>query len=454
MTAPADSPLRSSRDAGGDAAPPPRREPMTWHRTLITAVAVAAVALVACFVAWVVVTASDVLFLAFFGVAFGVFLRFCGRRLGQPIGGRTRFGIGVTVVVLLAAIASVTYFLGDRIGSQLQSALRQFEEAVVDLRRELDERPLLNTVVTEVPLFKKTLEAVDRSQDGGGDPRGLRSEADQRFGGGDPNGSGADGGETGDGSSGGSGSGGSGSGGSKPGAEPGSSGGVAVSQFGGLGGRAFEAAAGFFRTTLGTITSLLVIFFLGLFMAYDPGLYRGGAAKLLPRDRREQFEHLCDDLGRTLWQWMWAQALTMLITGTGIGLTMWVLGVPLPLFLGVFSGLMCFVPNVGAAVSVAVAMLLAVPQGMGTVLAVFVSFCLFQLLESNVITPLIQKRAVSIPPALLLFNQLLFGVLFGLLGIVVATPLLAVGLVAINRVYVRDEFRLLAGRKPAPRAAL
>ena len=418
--------------------------PGWWRRVLLTTLAVAVVGLLTALLAWVVVAASDVLFLAFFGIVFGCFLRTWGEALGRPLGGHPHVGIGVSVVVLLAAIGATGYFLGDRIGAKVQDFVAASEDALDQLDKGLESRPLIRSFVTEVPVFEQILRAEEDPLGrrlpnvllgNSADSEGTSADSGQSSGqensdGEEPSGE-SDGGESENGEKE------EGGGEEQPAAT--SSGEAA----GGIGGRLVATAGGFLRTTLGAITSLLVIFFLGLFFAAEPELYRDGAAQLLPEEKRGRFRDLANELAETLWHWVTGQMATMVITGVGVGVAMWLLGVPLPIFLGVFTGLMCFVPNVGAVVAVAIAMLLAVPQGTGTVISVLVVYSLFQALESNVITPLIQKRQVAIPPALLLINQLIFGVLFGFLGIVASTPLLAVVLVVVRRVYVEDIFNLL-----------
>ena len=427
-------------------------EPHWWHRRLIASTAAAVIALIAAFIAWVVYAASDVLFLTFLGIAFGVYLRYSGRALGKPLGGHTKTGVALSLFLLLTVLTGIGFFLGDRISSRVQEAATQFDESLETLKTKLKSYPILETAVTEVPVFQRML---DDSGDGAGTKAVtalMGATGAQESGNSDDGGSGSgasDDGESNDGESNGEAGGQDDSGGSNDGQSEESDageGGDGTEQVSGVGGRVFTAVASFFRSTLGVLTSIVIVFFLGVFFAYDPSLYRDGAARLLPEDRQERFKDLCNDLGDTLWHWLGAQMFAMTVTGVGVGVTMWLLGVPLPVFLGGFTGLMCFVPNIGAAVSVVAAMLLALPQGLGTVAAVFVAYCAFQALESNVLTPLVQKKAVSTPPALLLANQLLFGVLFGLLGVLISTPLLAVMLVLIDRVYVQDEFDLMSGR--------
>ncbi|MCA9199165.1 MAG: AI-2E family transporter, partial [Planctomycetales bacterium] len=117
---------------------------------------------------------------------------------------------------------------------------------------------------------------------------------------------------------------------------------------------------------------------------------------------------------------------------------LWLLGVPLAPVLGVLTGLLTFIPNVGAVIALVLSMLMAMSQGMATVAWVVALYAVLQLLESNVITPLIQQHQTPVPPPLLLMSQLLMGVMSGFLGVMVATPLLAAALIFIREVYIKD----------------
>jgi predicted PurR-regulated permease PerM len=129
---------------------------------------------------------------------------------------------------------------------------------------------------------------------------------------------------------------------------------------------------------------------------------------------------------------------TMAITGSATGAILWILGVPLPFMMGLITGLLAFIPNIGGLIAVTLASLLALPQGLSTVAWVIGLYCAMQLVESYVLTPLIQKRQVSLPPALLIGFQAFMGLVFGFLGLMVASPLLAVGMVVVNQLYVKD----------------
>ena len=141
---------------------------------------------------------------------------------------------------------------------------------------------------------------------------------------------------------------------------------------------------------------------------------------------------------RTLKSWLAAQLISMTVVGvlTGIGLLL--IGMPLAFILGIIAGLLAFIPNIGPVLAVAPALLLAFGEGPSMLLWVAAVYLSVQTLESYVITPLVQQERVDLSPALVIAAQLLFGVLFGLLGLALAMPLVAVGRMLIKELYVHD----------------
>ena len=130
--------------------------------------------------------------------------------------------------------------------------------------------------------------------------------------------------------------------------------------------------------------------------------------------------------------------MSLCLVGMLTALGLWILGVPAPLSLGFVAGVLSFIPNFGPLLSLVPAVIVALPNGPQMVLYVILLYAGIQLVESYFITPLIQHRAVRLPPALILLAQILMGVLFGFLGLLLATPLTAVLLVLIKRLYIED----------------
>jgi predicted PurR-regulated permease PerM len=192
-------------------------------------------------------------------------------------------------------------------------------------------------------------------------------------------------------------------------------------------------------TTLGLLTNVVLLLFVALYVAANPSLYARGVAALVPRGHRARIAHLLATLGGMLRRWLLGTLVGMAIIGTVSWAGLAMLGVPLALALGVLAGLLNFVPYVGPLVSMVPAALLALLDGgFGAAGSVILLYLGVQTLEGYILTPLINRRAVDTPPALLLTAQVIAGVTLGPLGVVLAAPLLAVTLVTVKLLYVED----------------
>ena len=128
----------------------------------------------------------------------------------------------------------------------------------------------------------------------------------------------------------------------------------------------------------------------------------------------------------------------MVVVGGLTALGLWIVGAPLPLALGLIAGLLSFIPLLGPVFGAVPAILVALVESPTLALYVVVVFVVVQVLETYIVTPLIQQRAVSIPPALLLTAQVLLSVLFGVMGMLLATPIAVVAIVLVQMVYIQD----------------
>ncbi len=199
-----------------------------------------------------------------------------------------------------------------------------------------------------------------------------------------------------------------------------------------------SAAATAVTSTFGALGSFIIMLFIGLYGALDPGSYRKGFLAVLAPSMRKRGDDVLGKSGSTLQNWLIAQLIAMSVVGLLTWLGLWLIGIPLAFILGLIAALLAFIPNIGPVLAAAPAILLAVPEGGTTVLLVIAVYLSVQTLESYFITPLIQQDRVSLPPALIISMQLLLGVLFGLLGLALATPLAALGLTLLREVYVGD----------------
>jgi predicted PurR-regulated permease PerM len=189
---------------------------------------------------------------------------------------------------------------------------------------------------------------------------------------------------------------------------------------------------------LGAVANVVVILALGFYLALHSRLYFEGVVKLFPIKARPRAAEIGEAVGATLRWWLLGQLVTMTLVGliTTIGLSL--LGIPLAGMLGLITALFEFAPFIGPILAAFPAVLIAFTQSPMDALYVIVLYTAVQQIEGYLITPYVQERAVNLPPALTIFAQLLMGVLFGLFGLLLATPLVAASMVIVKMAYIED----------------
>ncbi|SEM18957.1 Predicted PurR-regulated permease PerM [Pseudoxanthomonas sp. GM95] len=186
----------------------------------------------------------------------------------------------------------------------------------------------------------------------------------------------------------------------------------------------------------GGIANMFLVLVGGIYLAAQPQLYRTGLLKLLPMRSRPAVDDALDASGYALRAWLGGQLVAMAVVGLLTGLGLWALGVPVALGLGIITALLDFVPIVGPILAAIPAILLAFTVSPEIALATLVLFVVLQQLEGHLLQPLIQQRAVDLPPALLLFSLFGIGALLGPPGVLLAAPLTVVLYVLVKRLYV------------------
>ena len=191
-------------------------------------------------------------------------------------------------------------------------------------------------------------------------------------------------------------------------------------------------------TVLSALADLALVLVASVYLAADPGLYRRGTAKLLPPSQHARLFDALDVTGNALRLWFAGQLVTMVLVGSVSGLAYWWIGLPSPLALGLIAGVTNFIPFLGPFLGAVPALIFALATDMRAVLWTAGAVFLIQQLEGNVITPLVQRRAVSMPPVLVLFAIVVFGFVFGFLGVLLAVPLAVALLVLVKKLWVRQ----------------
>jgi predicted PurR-regulated permease PerM len=200
-------------------------------------------------------------------------------------------------------------------------------------------------------------------------------------------------------------------------------------------------ATGIVTSAIGGVGVVVVVLALGLMLAAQPQVYQDGFFFLVPPSRRVRAKQVFEKIGSTLQWWLIAKCLAMLIVGLLTWLGLFLLGVEMAATLAVLAALLTFVPNFGPILAAVPAVLLAFLQGPMIALWVVLLYIAIQTVESFVITPLIQYRALAFPPVLVIVSQLVASACLGIWGLALATPLLAVTVVLVRMLYVEDILR-------------
>jgi predicted PurR-regulated permease PerM len=212
-----------------------------------------------------------------------------------------------------------------------------------------------------------------------------------------------------------------------------------ASEFASSGGAIVSQTLKLLLGTVSAVGNFFIVLFLGLTFAAQPSVYRSGLLFLTPARQRARATIIVDRIGETLERWLIAQILTMaavfLVTWIGLAL----IGIQSSFILGIQAGLLAFIPTVGALLAGLIVVLASLASGWVAALSAFGLFLGVHALESYILTPIIQRQALDIPPATLFAFQILLGVVFGIWGLALALPLMAIVKVMIDYFKAEEE---------------
>ncbi len=186
-------------------------------------------------------------------------------------------------------------------------------------------------------------------------------------------------------------------------------------------------------SALGALTSLALIMVIGVFLAIEPRNYERGMAWMLPLAYRQQFYETMNMMGHTLRRLMAGRMLAMTVEGFATWMLLSIGGVPMAGLLGLLTGLFAFLPNIGALISGTLMILVGFSAGTQAGLWAITVYVVVHLVDGWVLQPMVARRSVDLAPALVLSAQLLFGALFGVMGLILADPLIAMIKVALEK---------------------
>ncbi len=191
-------------------------------------------------------------------------------------------------------------------------------------------------------------------------------------------------------------------------------------------------------SALGFAAAVVVILATAVYFAIAPNMYIDGTIRLVPIWYRARARQIIYEMGTTLQGWLLGQLIDMVIVGLLVGGGLAVLGVPLAMVLGVIAGLFTFVPYFGTIASMVPALLVGLTQGLRQTLWIFLLFLVAHGIEGYLVSPFVQRRTVRLPPALTVLAMVVLTAVFGSTGVLIATPMVAVLMVGVTRVYVED----------------
>ena len=197
---------------------------------------------------------------------------------------------------------------------------------------------------------------------------------------------------------------------------------------------AFQAGV----TIIDVIATFGLIIFIGIYFVIDPETYKKGIALLFTKKRTDRINEALETSGNALWNWLSGQFIAMAFVGVFVTIGLMIIGVPLALVLGIIAGLSEFIPIIGPWIGAVPGILIALSVDGKTALYTIILYIIIQQMESNIITPLIQQHMVYIPPAVVLISVVAFGLVFGIAGVILATPLAVIAMVLVGMFYVQD----------------
>lgn len=215
----------------------------------------------------------------------------------------------------------------------------------------------------------------------------------------------------------------------------GGSSGVSAQTLAKVGRRVLGGALTLFSGLAAFLTGLIVVLFVPLYLAAMPEPVVGWVVRLFPPAKRSRVRGLLAESRESLLSWLGGRLISMAIVGVLAAIALYIIGVPGALFLGIFSGLVAFVPLIGSVAGVIPPFVLAFAGNPLDALWVVLAYVAIQQVESNLITPLVMREAASIHPVVVIAAVTVFGAAFGILGTLLAVPISVVAGVFVEKLW-------------------
>jgi predicted PurR-regulated permease PerM len=195
----------------------------------------------------------------------------------------------------------------------------------------------------------------------------------------------------------------------------------------------------FFSSTFGVLSDIYIVLLIGLFFTAQPSVYKKGLILLLPKKSKSRGEQLISDIDTLLKKWIKGQIIGIAFIAVLTAIGLWIIGLPMVFTLALIAGLLNFIPNFGPLIALVPAVLLAFSEGATTALIVVCMYTGIQIIQSSVEQPLIQKKMMNIPPALVIIGQVAMGILGGFWGVLLAAPIIGILMMVVNKLWVDTQ---------------
>ena len=192
----------------------------------------------------------------------------------------------------------------------------------------------------------------------------------------------------------------------------------------------------FLSQTVAVFAGIVLIVFMAIYIAADPGTYHRGMMHLFPHYLRNRAGEVLSSMAAVLRRWLVTQLIAMTAIGVVTTVALLILDVKAAFALGLIAGLLEFIPTVGPILSAIPAIFMGFLDGPEKAATVAIVYIGIQFLENHILIPMLMKGGVDVPPVLTILGQALFTLLFGFLGLMVAVPALAATMVAVKMLYV------------------
>ena len=192
-------------------------------------------------------------------------------------------------------------------------------------------------------------------------------------------------------------------------------------------------------SVIGALTSFVMIMVIGLFIAAEPRIYERGVAWMFPIRMRDPFYRTADRMAHTLRRLMAGRLIGMAVEGFGTWILLWIGGVPMAALLGLLTGILAFLPNIGAIISGVLIVMVGFSVSPETGIWAIAVYAVVQTVDGYLIVPYVARKTVDLAPAMVLGAQLLFGALFGILGLALADPIVAMAKAALQQKSIEES---------------